>query len=264
MPHLNELEAEFGSRGLSVVGVTGETKEKTEPWIEKHKVGFAYAYDPDKALFRGLRLRAYPSAVLVSPRGEVVWKGHPMALTNSEIDQHLRFASRIPVETRAKMRSWPAAAASVVKLVDKNKLAKALDEAEELAAADPATPGVVDDLTAYVDGVLGDCRGARDAGDFLTALETAEDFDKALSGHARGVAFQEIVKEIRGDKTAGAAIKTQKKLLKLGALIEQTSASKLPGLIKTLDKIEGEYRGTFVGKQARALLTRANRKLVRG
>ena len=43
--HLNELEASFGARGFSVVGVTMDKPEQAEPWIAKTQAGYSYGFD---------------------------------------------------------------------------------------------------------------------------------------------------------------------------------------------------------------------------
>ena len=45
VPHVNEIQTEWGPKGLSVIGVTDESQSLTEPWIAAHKAEYAYAYD---------------------------------------------------------------------------------------------------------------------------------------------------------------------------------------------------------------------------
>ncbi len=85
MPHLNELQAKFDERGLSILGVTGESKGLTEPWIEKHEVGYDYAYDKSGHVAALLSTGSLPNAVLVAPDGRIVWRGHPGSLNEATL-----------------------------------------------------------------------------------------------------------------------------------------------------------------------------------
>ena len=95
--------------------MTGESKEKTEPWVEKHGAKYAYAYDKGTKLFSALKCRGYPSAALVDPNWTVVWTGHPASLNDGLIEKHIGGASRTPVGINAIAKTWPSEAAPVKK-----------------------------------------------------------------------------------------------------------------------------------------------------
>ena len=92
---------EFDGRGLSIIGVTGETdedgREKTVDWVEDKGVKYGYAYDEGLALFRSLGLNAFPSAVLIDPFGNIVYSGHPARLDNATIESALTDALPMPL-----------------------------------------------------------------------------------------------------------------------------------------------------------------------
>lgn len=242
--------------------MTGETKELTEPWIAKHGVRYGYAYDPGSKLFAALSLEGYPSAVLVSPEGKIVWEGHPMGLEPSVIEEHLRGASRDPVSVQALARQWPESAKPIADAVAKNKLGKALTEAARLAEKDPALAGVTADLQRYLDARQQSLQALAAAGDYLAVLEGAAALEKALSGHARAAEFAALAKSVKSDKKASAVVNAQKQLAKLRQAIDGTDkASQLQAVIGKLHKLMKEHAGTPVEAEASQLVSQASEKM---
>ena len=94
---MNELNAEFESRGLTIIGVTSETEKQTVSWIEKNGAEYAYGYDKGGKLKSALGVRGIPNAVLVNPSGKIVWQGHPTSLTASTVESALDGAITTPV-----------------------------------------------------------------------------------------------------------------------------------------------------------------------
>jgi AhpC/TSA family len=97
VPHVNELAQKFGDRGLSVLGVTGESQGNTEPWVAKQEMRFAYAYDKTGTIMARLKSRGFPSAVLIDPEGQIAWKGHPASLKDATIEKVLKGAQTVPL-----------------------------------------------------------------------------------------------------------------------------------------------------------------------
>ena len=126
MPHLNELQEEFGDKGLTVIAVTDEGKGQTETWIEDNGAEYPYAYYKGSSLPRFAGVSGIPAAILVNPEGTVVWKGHPSGINSSLIETHLDGAMPFP------LFEFPKHASKVKKALLADKLAKALEEAQEL------------------------------------------------------------------------------------------------------------------------------------
>jgi thiol-disulfide isomerase/thioredoxin len=128
VPHLNELQEEYGARGFSVVAVTGEGAKKTEPWIRKRGAKYAYGYDPKgevHGLFQVLTPggRGIPFAALVDPFGTVLWTGNPSGLNEELIERSLKGASERPVW------QWPEEARGLARTLQRGDLAAAAKEA---------------------------------------------------------------------------------------------------------------------------------------
>ena len=74
MGHLNDLQDEFGERGLTVLAVTNEGAKPTERFVESTRMAYPYAYDKKSALMRAMGVGPIPHAVLVDPSGTIVWR----------------------------------------------------------------------------------------------------------------------------------------------------------------------------------------------
>lgn len=146
VPHTNELASEFGAKGLSVIGVTGETeedgREKTVTWVEDKGVEYGYAYDEGLELFRSLGLQAFPSAVLVDAFGNVVYSGHPARLDNAMVEAALEGALPAP------LHAWGPELESVKSALRQGHYGPAKTAASTLDV-ESATP-----LPAYIDRLV--------------------------------------------------------------------------------------------------------------
>ena len=104
---MNELNEQFESKGLTIIGVTGEGKGDTEKWVESKGAEYPYGYD------KGGKIRSYfgvtgiPHAVLIDPTGTIVWRGNPGGLSNATIEASLGGALAEP------LWKWPDAAKKV-------------------------------------------------------------------------------------------------------------------------------------------------------
>ena len=233
--------------------MTDESKEKTEPWVEKHGAKYPYAYDKGGKLFNALKCRGYPSAVLVSPDWTVVWAGHPASLQESTIEQHIGGASRTPVGINAIARTWPKEAAPVKKALLKKDYAKALDAALKVSGQSPEGQQVVDTvrqlITSNVEGVL----SLKEKGDYLHFTQRAKELARSLDGLEEGEKLEALLDEVKKDKQAQKCIKGQKALARVSKMLGKVRKKKdLDPLIAQCEKLADKYDGTYAGEQARS------------
>lgn len=252
---MNELYAEFKSQGLSVVGVTGETAEKTDPWCEENGVKYPYAYETTSQLFKGLKCKGYPSAVLINPQGNVVWAGHPASINSSIISKHIKGADKTPVAVRAVARGWPPSAKGVKKWLGKQLLGKAMDAANKLAATNEDCKVVVESLLELIDGKVAEVKAMRDEGDFLGVLKACKSAKKSLAGLPQGGEMEAIAKEVSADADAKPVIKAQKAVAKIKASFAKIKKKKdVDSRVKKLRKIAAKNGGNIAGKTADKLI----------
>jgi thiol-disulfide isomerase/thioredoxin len=96
VPLLNALQADYGTQGLTVIGMERESSLAGEDLLEgvgrRQRVPFAYAVglDPGGGLFARMGVRSLPYAVLVDRNGIVVWQGDPSRLSRATIEATLR------------------------------------------------------------------------------------------------------------------------------------------------------------------------------
>jgi hypothetical protein len=234
--------------------VTGEPKDKTEPWVEAQNMRYAFGYLSKAAMgefMQSLGMRGYPSAALVDPQGTVVWAGHPASLSSSTVEKHLRGADRTPVNIRAVTRTWPESAKKAADALRKGKLADALVEASALDI-DPNT--VRSDVESFIADAATAIKSLHAKGDLLGFEEAMKASGKDLAGLEQSVELEELLKEMRRDGDSKAIISAQRKLLKYGEKIaEQRKSKELDKLEEAIDKIAGKHPGTFVETQAEKL-----------
>lgn len=245
MPHLNELQEQFGDRGLTVLGVTRESASKTEPWIEATGAEFAYAYDRSGDLARQVGLGGYPHAALVDPIGRIVWTGHPSSLSAEVVESHL--AGALPIPMWEFPESWGKAKSAL----QKRKFAKALQEAERLgedgAVLHSAIAGMVEGRVLALESMVAD-------GDILGFQSTLKTSLKELAGLPQVDALKALDKRVDRDETAKVQLADQKRVERLGEQkIKKASKDKI---LDELRDILGQHGDTAPGREAKALIER--------
>ncbi|MBI4567807.1 MAG: redoxin domain-containing protein [Planctomycetes bacterium] len=105
IPHISKLYDELGAKGLSVVGVSREAKEKVADFVKKGNPKFSYFVGVDDG---GKTHAAYmegvagiPHAFVIDQKGVVAWQGHPMGGMEGVVRQLL--AGKFNSENAKKM-----------------------------------------------------------------------------------------------------------------------------------------------------------------
>jgi hypothetical protein len=245
---LNELEEQYKSKGLSIIGVTSEGVKDTEKWVAEKGAKYAYGYDKGGKLAGYFKIPGQPHAVLLDPSGKVVWDGHPGGLSGAIIEKALVGAlPKLPWE-------WDAALQPAAQLLGKRQFAKAIAEAQK--AGDAGT-----DFVAAVQGVVKSrvaaLQAAKEAGDFLSVSESATTLAKELDGLPEEEVVSAIAKEVAGDKEAQKVIAGQKQVRDLSA--GKIKKRDLPGVLKKLEKIKTDLAGTQAARDAEAAITMLKR-----
>jgi peroxiredoxin len=76
MAALDSLKAEFGARGVRVIGVSVDQGhvEKVQQYVETNRLGFSIAHDPAGDIQRLYRVVGVPATFVVGKDGHLVWK----------------------------------------------------------------------------------------------------------------------------------------------------------------------------------------------
>lgn len=218
--------------------MTSEGKSVTEKWVVEYKAVYPYAYDKGDKLFRALGMRGRPSAVLVNPEGEIVWRNHPAKLTKAVIEAHIQGALKVPLS------AWPRSASSARKALAKRQYARALALAEKIK--DAAERELV---TEAVQGLLARSTAALETdlelGNYLGAQERAETLDKQLAGLPEHNRIQEILEQLDNDADIRVLIKAQVAVEKLLAK-EIKTRRQLERLVDALNGIREEHPESYL------------------
>ena len=90
IPHLNQIFDRHGSENLQVIGVTDEDATTVRRFEANTPIKYAVAVAAPRSIFERFVVTTLPQAYLVSPRGKVVWSGHPEELTDLQLEVALR------------------------------------------------------------------------------------------------------------------------------------------------------------------------------
>jgi len=257
VPHLNELNDKFSEAGLSIIGVTGESPSKTDPWVKAKGAKYAYGYDKGRKLSRALGVSGIPHAFLVDPGGTIVWHGHPGNLTPDIIAKHLDGALKKPVW------EWPDSTKKLRAALKKGAFGKALSEADALSQSD-------DELLQKIASVVGDMvrgkvtalKSLKEDGDYLAVVTRGAALAKALKGYPEGEEAAAILAEVKKDPMAKKVIRAQKALGKIEAgMPKLRSAKKLEAAIHKVKKLTAKLSETHAARQGQALVAKLEKKM---
>jgi cytochrome c biogenesis protein CcmG/thiol:disulfide interchange protein DsbE len=86
IPHLNELYKKFHKKGLEAVGVTKEDEAVVKAFQKDLPMDYPVGLDKTGKLSTSFGVRGIPHAMLVDKSGKIVWEGHPMTLTEKQLE----------------------------------------------------------------------------------------------------------------------------------------------------------------------------------
>ena len=89
IPHLNEIYAKYKAQGLQVIGITDENEAIVEKFQKQIPMNYDVAINTPQSVYQQFGIQAIPTAFLVDKSGKIVWTGHPMELSESEIQSVL-------------------------------------------------------------------------------------------------------------------------------------------------------------------------------
>jgi hypothetical protein len=251
------LHEEFEAQGLTVLGVTDnkEDRGKTEAWVKELGVEYPYAYAIDGALATATERPGFPHAALINPKGVLVWTGHPSDLTKGLIEEHIKGASKFI------SYGWSEEFQPVAKAVGKREFAKAVAEADKLAAKGVAAAADVKTaVLGMLDAELATMNKALEGGDFYAANVVASALDGKLKGLTQEAAVETVLTRLATDKQAKEILDGQTKLQKI-AQGELRKEKQLQDAIQRAEQLAGKYQGTIVETQAKEFVTKLRAQL---
>ena len=89
IPHLNEIYSKYKAQGLQIVGITDEDEATVKKFQKQIPMDYNVAINTPGAIYEKFGIQAIPTAFLVDKTGKIVWTGHPMELSENEIQSVL-------------------------------------------------------------------------------------------------------------------------------------------------------------------------------
>jgi cytochrome c biogenesis protein CcmG/thiol:disulfide interchange protein DsbE len=89
IPHLNEIYAKYKAKGLQIVGITDENEATVKKFQKQIPMDYNVAINTPGSIYEQFGIKAIPTAFLINKSGKIVWTGHPMDLTEGEIQSVL-------------------------------------------------------------------------------------------------------------------------------------------------------------------------------
>ena len=241
------MNEKFASQGLSIVGLTSESADKTEPWIESKGVKYAYAYDKGGKLSNALGVSGIPNAVLVDTSGKIIWQGHPSGLDEATIAKAIEGAISVPVY------EWADSAKKIKKAFLEGDFGDAIKEADALAEKEDLGKEIGDMLRNMVKGRVATIEADLEKGEVLRAHDAAKALSKNLKGLPEEEAVKALVKKITDDKDLKKAMKTQEKLAEIMAE-ERKKQKDCDKLIKAVEKLQKSCDHEYTSEQLKEAL----------
>jgi thiol-disulfide isomerase/thioredoxin len=89
IPHLNEIYSKYKGQGLQIVGITDEDEATVKKFLKQIPMDYNVAINTPRSIYEQFGIEAIPTAFLVDKSGKIVWTGHPMELSETEIQSVL-------------------------------------------------------------------------------------------------------------------------------------------------------------------------------
>jgi hypothetical protein len=233
--------------------VTGESKRDTEPWIEQHGAKFPYAYDKGGRFQSALGISGIPHAVLVSPAGKIVWRGHPSSLSGAMLEQHLEGALTKP------LWEWPATTQRVRQHLARADFGRAMTEADRLGdeALTAEVKGAIESLVALHVGAL---EAAYERGDYWTVDTDGKALVRALGNLPQAERVGELVDDVGRDRDKQRIVRAQGEVIKIrdGRMRNRRD---IEHAISLLERLARDHEGTYAATQAQALRDELQKRL---
>ena len=245
---MQELQEEFGPKGLVVVALSDEEPEKVEKYVDEMGLSIRVAAQSKAA--GAYEIKGYPSTFLLSPDGEVVWEGHPSSLSSGKVKEALKGAKPTPKGAGFMAFSptgeYPKALKSAISAAESGKLGKAISAARKVALNDKlgadvreAGEALATELTGYVELLTGQIEAYLSNKNVMPAIVAYEAMAKELKGLDAGKSISDRLREIEKDddlqnELAGAEALARanelaaKRGKKVGDIISRRSDSQEP------------------------------------
>jgi hypothetical protein len=230
---------------LSIIGVSDEPEAKVAPFIDQKGIKYAIALGGAS----GYTTSGIPHAWLVSPKGEILWEGHPGNLKDTEIEENLKGVSLTPTFT------LPKELKSAEKQINSGNFAEGIKSLEthlkkpKNAETEAAAKEAVEKVKAYGAEQLKMAEEYAKERDYGDAAEILKVLEKSFKGTETGVKAKETLAAWKKDKAAKLELDGYAVVQKAEAAIQAKQYKAAAGLLLQVSKPK-KYEGTKIQEVA--------------
>jgi hypothetical protein len=251
---LNELQAKFGKKGLSIVGVTNEANSKVKPFITQKGIKYLIAIGNAS----GYPSRGIPAAWLVGANGKVIWQGHPASLKEAQIEEALKTVRIGPYF------ELPRALRKAQFLLNAKKYANGVKELEKYlkrpkdSEVAEKAKAAIDMLTKHGKSELELVEKKVAEAQFHVVLTKLTDLEKSFKGLETGKTAKARLRELKKDKELKLEMDVAATVVKAQMYLDVGAKGALPAarMLKKLTK-QKKFADTKMLKVAEELLDEA-------
>lgn len=182
----------YGEKGLVIVGVTNESKQKVDKALGSWGMDYPVAIVDGKDIDRSYGVRGFPSSVLIDSAGKVVWSGHPATFKERVLVDLLPKGSVAPV--------LPARYEQITFLVRSENFGKAWAAITASLKRSPADRDLIA-MKGHIEGLAKERFAAvveaEEEGDYTRVLELLGNLQQSFLNTPMGARALKMSKELR-------------------------------------------------------------------
>ncbi|MBI4879887.1 MAG: hypothetical protein HY812_09555 [Planctomycetes bacterium] len=254
---------QFEKKGFVVVGVTNvgdkEPEDKTKEFIESNGMRAVVALEPGLASMDAYGFKGFPSAALVSPKGKIVWTGHPAGLEAGVIEENLKDVQPgRPSGDLVVELALPEKYSATAKKLKSGSLGYALNELVKAGSDKKLSPkdaARIDEARREIEAII-----ERETRRAEEALAEKRYFDaqfawsrllKAFRGHDASKSAAEQLAKLKADPAITREISAGERI---NTALDQIDEGKTDAALKTLRSVTtGPLGDTEEARRAEAL-----------
>ena len=249
VPRLNSIHDRYRARGLVVLGLTPDSRDKTLRFRRAYEVRHALATAPMDTL-REYGVKEYPLGFLISPDGRVLWRGRMERLTDRVLNVYLQRVKILP--------SAPPAFTLVRDALRTQRFGEAESSLERLrscAGIDDASCrfvlGTLDWITWHKERAFTRAREDERRGRWHMAFESYAELEISYAGSDTAAGAAEAKARLLSDATRAREIRSGAALTQARRLGRWQPVSRQRELLRP---IVAEFPGTAAAREAARLL----------
>lgn len=247
---LNQVHDRYHKQGCVVAAISHRDEDQMERWVKRYRPRFTVVCEPSNISMGSYPFMQWPSAVLASPRGRVMWKGSGDRVPEAKLRVALKTAiTQGPAAPLRIVVDLPKAHARAQTALERGQLAKALDLLDGDTDTEKQARGLV---TGLLQEKVVAARDAEKQGRFHTASRIFSRVNQHAPGTRWGEEAKKTLARYRLDLNIRRELKGGAVLVKAEEAMDERDWKKAKKLLEKL--LVKEYEGTRVRARAEEML----------